>query len=102
MEKVVGLLHLCNKAGQLVLGRAAVGQLSDKGELALVLVTQDAGKDLRRKLSGIDTMTLDWTSGNLGEVFGRNRLAVLGIKDRGMAAEISRLLETRHIEKKLK
>lgn len=102
MDKVAGLLHLCNKAGKLALGRVAVRQLSGRGELALVLIARDAGNDLRRKFSGIDTITSEWTSDKMGEIFGRTLLSVVGIKDRGFAAEISGLLETKHIETELK
>jgi ribosomal protein L7Ae-like RNA K-turn-binding protein len=102
MDKLAGLLHLCNKAGKLAFGRVAVCSSADRGEVALALITCDCGNDLRRKLSRVDTITSDWTSDKLGEIFERNRLSVVGIKDRGFADEISSLMKTGYTEKKIK
>ena len=92
MDKVAGMLHLCNKAGQLVFGREAVLALSGRGEIALVLMAGDSGNDLKRKLSGMKTVILDWSSREFGGLFGRNLLSVTGVKDKRFASEIERLL----------
>lgn len=102
MDKLAGLLHLCNKAGKLAFGRVAVFTSADRGEVALALTACDCGNDLRRKLSGVNTIDSDWTSDKLGGIFKRNRLSVVGIKDRGLADEISRLMKTGYTEKKIK
>jgi ribosomal protein L7Ae-like RNA K-turn-binding protein len=94
MDKIAGLLHLCNKAGKLVFGREAVFALSGRGAFALILTASDAGSDLKRKLSGLSPVNSGWSSERMGEIFGRSRLSVVGVKDGRIAAEIVRLLKT--------
>ena len=100
MDAVVGMLHLCNKAGRLVFGREAVLSRAARGEIALILITSDAGVDLRRKLSGHKVVELAWSAAEFGRFFGRNLLSVTGVRDIGFAVEIEKLLDARRVEEK--
>jgi ribosomal protein L7Ae-like RNA K-turn-binding protein len=93
MEAPFGLLHLCRKAGKLILGQKAVLSHHSGGDMMLILLSADAGSVLKRKFSHCRTLTVGLSSEKLGEIFGRNRLSVLGIADNSFANEIEKLLK---------
>jgi ribosomal protein L7Ae-like RNA K-turn-binding protein len=93
MEAPFGLLHLCRKAGKLALGQKAVLSHHSRRDMMLILLSADAGSALKRKFSHCRTLTVGWSSEQLGEVFGRNKLSVLGITDDGFADEIEKILK---------
>jgi len=97
MERLIGLLHLCRKAGKLFLGQQAVLSLSSKNRQPLIIMAVDAGLSLKRKLAENSTMTIAWSSGKLGEIFGRERISVFGVADDNFAAEIKNILKSENL-----
>ncbi len=94
MNDLAGLLHLCKKAGDLILGQKAVLGQVKAGKEMTVLVTSDIGQALKKKLIKLELEYLDWSSDRLGEVFGREKLAVVGITNRSLAMRIKQLLHS--------
>ena len=93
MEKLVGMLHLCRKAGKLHLGQKAVVSLASGNHAPLIILSSDAGYSLKRKFGESRSITLGWSSDKLGEIFGREKLSVLGINDDRFASEIERIVK---------
>lgn len=93
MEKLVGMLHLCRKAGKLHLGQKAVISLSSGDHAPLIILSSDAGYSLKRKIGEGRAITLEWSSDRLGEIFGREKLSILGIDDDRFASEIERIVK---------
>ena len=94
MEKLIGLLHLCRKAGKLKIGQKAVLSLHTEDHQTLILMAVDAGSGLKRKLAGRVTLTIGWSSEKIGMVLGREKVSVLGITDGGFAAEIKNIMKS--------
>jgi ribosomal protein L7Ae-like RNA K-turn-binding protein len=93
MERLIGLLNLCRKAGKLILGQKAVLSLLSRGGQPLILTARDTGEVLKRKLAGYRTITMKWPSDKLGGIFGRNRISVIGVTDENFASEIMNLIK---------
>jgi ribosomal protein L7Ae-like RNA K-turn-binding protein len=94
MERLIGILHLCRKAGKLILGQKAVLNHLSRGRQPLILTALDAGAVLRKKLTGYRTITMRWSSDKMGGIFGRERISVIGIMDEDFASEITNLIES--------
>lgn len=94
MEKLVGLLHLSRKAGKLLLGQKIVFSFAAKGKISLILLASDTGSALKKKLIHDKPVTINWSSDQFGEVFGRNKISVAGIIDSGMAGEIMKIIKS--------
>jgi ribosomal protein L7Ae-like RNA K-turn-binding protein len=94
MDKLVGLLHLCRKAGKLKIGQKAVLSAQSLEHLPLILISADAGSALKRKCMTFDTITMDWNSDKMGGIFDRDKVSILGIADAGFAAEIKKILSS--------
>lgn len=95
-EKILGLLGLALRAGQLALGFSAVEKLVRRGQKPLVIVATDVGASQLGKIR-------NWTPvrGRIEEVltgddmaraFGRNKLSVVGISDPGFVKGIEKLV----------
>ena len=59
MDKLAGILHLCKKAGKLHFGQQAVLSLLDSNKLNLVVMSSDAGRALKRKITGQKILTVE-------------------------------------------
>ena len=92
MERVIGLFHIARKAGKLLMGKTVVLDKLKSERGILVITSRDIGSDLERKLKGTESITIDLSSDQLGEIFNRNKLSVLAISDSGLAANIKNLL----------
>lgn len=92
MNGLAGMLHLSRKAGKVLLGRTAVLSAAAAEEVVFVLAAGDCGDDLMRKLSRYDVARIVLTSSELGEIFGREKLSLIGITDEGLAAGIMDIL----------
>lgn len=98
MERLIGLLHLCRKAGKLLIGQKAALSFPAAANQPLLLLANDAGSALKRKMAGSETITIDLNSEKIGAIFDREKISVLGIADSGFAAEIKNVLESgKHI-----
>ncbi len=94
MEKLTGLLHLCKKAGKLIMGQKSVFSCAAKGQLSIIIMACDAGSALKRKFFKFKTIHINWTSDQFGEIFGRNRLSIVGITDPGLAAQVEKIIRS--------
>jgi len=93
MNGLAGLLHISRKAGKILFGRTAVFARVKSGRDVLVLIASDAGSALTRRLDGPNIMKINMTSAELGEVFAREKLSLVGITDSNLAAAIRRLIK---------
>jgi len=93
MNKLAGLLHISRKAGKILLGRNAVLAGAGTDKSILILAARDSGRDLMRKLEGLEFVKAKISASELGEIFGREKLSLIGITDEGLAAGIRDLIE---------
>ncbi len=93
-ESVLRLLGLARRAGKLEVGFSAVERLVQRHQDVLVIVTADMGPSQRHKTENwqvAQTIELPLTSVCLGEAMGRQKVAVVGLRDPGFAKGISKL-----------
>jgi len=94
-DKLLGLLGLARRAGQLGMGFSAVEKMVAKGERPLVITTADMGESLKGKVSrwqpvrGIVADVL--TAEDMARALGRDKLAVVGVSDSGFIKGIRKL-----------
>lgn len=92
-RRVLQLLGLARRAGHLVIGTQAVREAASRGQLALVIVAEDATENARRRLDsvvreqGIAVVRLEERE-SLGRAVGRGNVVVVGVRDRGFGARI--------------
>ena len=86
-EKLLGLLGLARRAGQLAVGFSAVEKLVRRGQRPLIIVALDIGPSQRNKIQAWEPVR-----GLLGDVLtgeemartlGREKLVVVGLSDPG-------------------
>lgn len=96
-EKVKSLLHLALKGRLIEVGRMAVSILLKRKKAALVIVALNASEKLKRE---VETecrrfsvpLYLFSSKEELGKICGRDEVAVLGISDKNLAAELKKQL----------
>jgi ribosomal protein L7Ae-like RNA K-turn-binding protein len=92
------LLGLARRAGHLVIGTQAVKEAASRGQLALVIVAEDAAENARRRLDSVlreDGIGVVWLGSreSLGRAVGRGNAVVVGVRDRGIGARIAEMAE---------
>lgn len=93
-RRVLQLLGLARRAGHLVIGTQAVREAASRGQLALVIVAEDAAENAHRRLDsvmrekGIRVVRLEERE-SLGRAVGRGNVVVVGVRDRGLGARIA-------------
>jgi len=93
--KLIGLLGLAHRAGKLAIGATEVEKLVHRNRRPVVIVAQDAGVALRRRLlrlnpvRGFLTETVDRVE--LAHLLGRSQVAVVAVADQGFVRGILRL-----------
>ena len=94
-NKIDNLLRLAKKAGKLKIGRSPVLGAIKKGRVQLIIVADDASIKIEREIKfenkKIEVLKYS-TKNKLGELFGRQEVAVLAICDKNFAHSISQLL----------
>ena len=94
-EKLLGLLGLALRAGQLALGFSAVEKMVRRGQRPLVIVASDVGASQLGKItrwSPVRGFKTDALSGQeMAQAFGRNKLSVVGVSDPGFVKGIEKL-----------
>jgi len=94
-ERLLGLLGLARRAGQLAIGGSAVENMVTRGRRPLVIVARDSGASLRNKMLHLDPVRgflVDLVSReDLSKALGREKLAVVAIADRGFVSGIEKL-----------
>ena len=94
-RKLIGLLGLARRAGQLAVGTTAVERLVRRGERPLVILAADAGAALGQRAArwspvrGVVTGAV--TSAELAVAMGRNKLSVVGTAAPGFIRGIRKL-----------
>ncbi len=97
VEKVKSLLHLAQKGRMIEVGRMAVSILIKRKKAALVIVALNASDKLKRE---VETecrrfsvpLYLFSSKEELGEICGRNEVAVLAISNKNLAGELRKQL----------
>lgn len=101
-EKVLGLLGLALRGGNLAVGEAPVEEACATHRAKVVLHAADAAENSVSRAgrlaqrSGVELVSLPCTKQELGYALGRNSCAVLALTDGGLAAAVvSRLAQAR-------
>lgn len=90
MPEITGLLNLARKAGNLLIGQYEVLKAIKKNKEVLILISSDAGGAIKRKVNKLETINVTWNSEELGKLFGRSKISILGIDNRNLAREIKK------------
>ena len=96
-RKILGLVGLGIRGRNAIVGVQQVRDAAKRGKLRIALVASDASQNsLDKVISLLDARGVkvlkDFTAGELGEIAGRNSVAVIGVSDAGLAMGISRAL----------
>lgn len=96
-KKVLGLLGLCTKAGDICFGTDACIDLITKKKIKLLIVAEDASDRTKRNLEFIcnnnDTKICFYGKiDELSKAIGRNNKAVIGIKNKNFANQIEKII----------
>lgn len=100
IEEIRGLLGLARRANRLSVGSRETRLALRRGEVRLVLLAGDASPRDRERLERLAEeeeipARVVGSRASLGEAIGRSGVAVVGIRDRGMADALeARLLGT--------
>ena len=87
MDKSLGLLSICRKGGNIVLGEEQVGAQARAGKARLVLLASDAGEHTVRRARGFVAGTaqpllrLPYTKDELSDALGKASCAIAAITD---------------------
>ena len=93
-KKVITLLGFANKAGKLAIGRSAVQATNFKNKLYAVLVATDASEKIEAIVEEVEKETFRCCSKDeLGQILGRNEVAIIGILDQGFAKSIRKAMK---------
>lgn len=94
-DKLLGLLGLALRGGNLALGEEPVAEACRQGRARLVLTASDAAENSARRAArwaqagGTAVVKLSCTKAELGFRLGRNSCAVLALTDLGLAAAVA-------------
>ncbi len=95
-EAILRLLGLARRAGALQLGATAVLRALGKKGPGVVFLARDAGDTLRRNVErdlGRAKLDVDrFDNEGLGELFGRQQLAVVSVHDPGFVSGLVKLM----------
>ncbi len=99
-EKVKSLLTMAAKAGKLAAGYSAVNDALAKGRVEMLLYADDIAEGTREKIAvagaaGLPQAAL-FTRDELGALFGRELVGVVGIEDKGLSDAV--LYETQRLK----
>ena len=95
-DKLLGLLGLAQRAGQLAVGARAVEKMVKQGGKPVVVLATDAGDSQRAKLSKLQPVRAlvdDVLTGEeMARAMGRQKLVVAGVCDPGFVKGILALV----------
>ena len=95
VNKVLGMISLCRRAGRLTLGMDAAAEKAWKGEARLLLLAEDlsprSARRLRQKLPALPVATLPCTMQMLSAVTGKLS-GILAVCDENFARGIQALM----------
>lgn len=95
--KVLGLLGLCAKSGNVVFGTEACKQQIEKNKVKLLIVANDASDRTKRNFEIITKeanipICIFETIENLSKSIGKQNKAVIGIKNESLASQIYKII----------
>jgi uncharacterized protein len=79
-QRCLDLLGLARGSGLVVMGQPQVEEALKAGELAFVLMADDAGRDVLKKMSRAKPVHSGLTREQLGQALGREQLVALGLR----------------------
>lgn len=92
-EKVKALLGFANKAGKLALGRSAVYSSHQKDKLCAIVLAKDASVKVEEMMKTLKIEHFYFgTKDSLGQLFGRDKVGVIGLLDHGFTQSIRQAL----------
>ena len=96
-RKVLGLVGLGLRGRLAVVGVQQVRDAAKRGKLKIALVASDASKNSLDKITGLlearrVPLVHSFSAAELGEVAGREAVAVVGVTDAGLAAGIKEVV----------
>ncbi|AST97551.1 ribosomal protein L7AE family protein [Niallia circulans] len=96
-KKLLSLLGLCQRAGQLVTGEELVLAAIRKQELSMVILAGDASSNTEKKIKdkcGYYKIPVYQTSDRfaLGQAIGKETRVAIGVRSEGFAKKIAALL----------
>jgi ribosomal protein L7Ae-like RNA K-turn-binding protein len=99
IEEIRGLLGLARRAGRLSVGSRETRLALRRGEIRLVLLAEDASPRDRERLVRVAEEEevpshVVGTRAALGAAIGRDAVAVVGVRDRGMAEALEARLSS--------
>lgn len=89
MEKIKNYLGLARRGGNLVIGSDSLEKYDKK--LYLILLDEEAGKSSRKIANRFNVKFFEVK--NLDELVNIPKCKLIGIKDKGLSEEISKILE---------
>ena len=94
--KLLALLGLARRAGQLAVGFSAVEQLVRRPGNTLVVAATDMGASQKSKVNRFENLSglVDdvLTGQQMAEAFGRDKLVIVGLSDPGFIKGIKKLI----------
>ncbi|MCP4546115.1 MAG: hypothetical protein GY835_06590 [bacterium] len=90
LREIASYIHLARRSGALAVGYRAVKKGLGRGTCRLVLLAEDAGESLTRLETGRIPIVTISDKAELGNLLGRNEVAILGINDPHLAAAIAK------------
>ncbi len=97
MNKFLSTLGLARRAGRLTYGFDMV--LSQLQKTHLILLAEDASERTKRNIRdaaeewGISVMNIPYTKESLGVSIGTKPVGIIGVADRGFAANLTKSIE---------
>ena len=96
-SKLAGLIGLCRKSGNLLCGATVTETAIKKGKCYFVLIAEDAGESIKRKIENLCKETgtkykIMFSKNLLGSAAGLDDKAVIAIKSKDFAEGILKLI----------
>jgi len=91
INKNLTFLGLIRRAGMLEIGDEAVSASARRGTAKLIISSADASDGSKRRAKGyaetynVRYILSAWTKEEIGNVLGRNNIAMIAVTDRGMS-----------------
>ena len=100
-NRIYSFIGLARKAGAISPGESLSAQAVKCGKAYLVLITQDASENTRKKIEtalyGTDIPALQFgNKADLGKILGRTFFSVIAITDKSFAGRIKEMIEENH------
>lgn len=97
-KKFMSFLGLCFKAGKLKLGEVGTEAAIKKKEAFLVIVSEDASENTKKKFSNSafyykTQVIVIGSKAEFGRAFGKTEISVMAVTEKGFADNLKKLLK---------